>query len=389
MSQAISQVIPQAIPQTILVDAFYTAGIDGHGGDHRTAQIAELLEKANLNTSIVEKRVLETRLKRYWAGLRSIVNLKTLQFIAAHQLKIPFSPTAISFCGFQRQIYADAMRQHLGAKLLLWETTKNYVAPYVAQERDFKVIALPHNLDCFVLPPKQFHQNFDLEVKSLATADAIFCISREEQWLLKLKGLNADFLPYYPPEQIVERLLNIRSLREKSPKKNFLILGSAGNIPTFQGMVEQLQWLETVRNVLDFRVDIVGYRTETLQPYCDHEDFVIHGSVTSEELNDFLIHSTVALVHQTAGVGALTRIPELLIAGVPIIANSNACRSAFEYAGIYSYDTLSELADLIAQACKTPFTMPEMLPRPVAAEKRFITCLLQMVQQPQVQESQV
>jgi glycosyltransferase involved in cell wall biosynthesis len=384
MSQAISQMTSQ----TLLVDAFYTAGINGHGGDHRTAQIAELIEKASLKTSIVEKRVLETRLKRYLVGLRSIVNPKTLQFIAANRLKIPFSPTAIAFCGFQKQIYADAMHQHLGTKLLLWETTKNYVAPYVAQEHRFKVIALPHNLDCFVLPPSQFHQNFDLEVQSLAKAEAIFCISREEQWLLKLKGLNADFLPYYPPEQIVERLLDIRSLRKRSSKKNFLILGSAGNIPTFQGMVEQIQWLKTVRNVLDFRVDIVGYRTETLQPYCDHEDFVIHGSVTAEELKDFLIHSAVALVHQTAGVGALTRIPELLIAGVPVIANSNACRSAFDYPGIYCYDTVSELADLMAQAFKMPFNIPEMLPRPVAAEKRFITCLLQMVQQPQVPEVQ-
>lgn len=363
------------MPQTVLIDAFYTAGINGHGGDHRTTQILELLEKANLEFATIEKPAIDTRLRRYLAGARSVLHPKTLQFVAQHPLKSISSPTAIAHFGFQRQLYTGAMQQHEGNKLLIWETTKHFSVPALARGLGFQVLALPHNLDCFVMPESQFQQNFEAEVEALRAAQAVFCISREEQWLLKLRGINADYLPYYPCAAILKRLLEIRKQRESSPKKNLLILGSAGNIPTFQGMVEQIQWLQTIRKELEFRIDIVGYRTESLQPYCEHDDFVVHGAVTPEELKEFMIHSTVSLVHQRAAAGVLTRIPELLIAGVPVIANSTACRSAFDFSGVHCYDTLPELAALLTQN----FEMPEILPRPVAAEQRFIDCVLHLI----------
>lgn len=360
--------------QTVLVDAFYTAGINGHGGDHRTSQILELLEKADLKIALIEKPTFNTQIERFRVGLRALLNPKTLPFVFKHLRRKKLSPAEIAKFGFQTQLYNDAMQHYIGSKVLVWETTKHSIVPYLARNLEFKVIAAPHNLDCFVLPPQHFHQNFDQEIESLRTAQVVFCISREEQWLLKLRGINADFLPYYPPTPIVERLSEIRTFRKTSPKKNLLILGSAGNIPTFQGMVEQIQWLHKIREQQDFSVDIVGYRTEALQPHCKHDDFIVHGAVTPEELNQFLIHAQVALVHQKAAAGALTRIPELLIAGVPVIANSVACRSAYSFSDVYCYDNLSELAALLAQ----PLEMPDLLSRPIDAEKRFIACVRQM-----------
>ncbi|MER3433507.1 MAG: hypothetical protein C4288_08755 [Leptolyngbya sp. ERB_1_1] len=362
------------MPHTVLIDAFYTGGINGHGGDHRTAQILELLEKAAFEVAMIQKPGLETRRDRVWMGIRSIANLKTLQFILKYPQQTIFSPLKALLPGFQAQIYGQALQNHAGSKLLLWETTKHFAIPEIAKAHRFNVVALPHNLDCFVLDPKQFHQNFDLEVSSLQAADAVFCISREEQWLLKLKGVDADYLPYYPPAAIVERLLEIRELRATSVKEKLLILGSAGNVPTFHGMIEQLQWLQALRTQQEFSVDIVGYRTELLQPHCQHDDFVVHGTATPEELDEFLTHATVALVHQKAAAGVLTRIPELLIAGVPVIANLVAARSAIEFSGLYCYETRSELATLLTQS----FEMPEILPRPTDAEKRFIDRIRQL-----------
>ncbi|BAU11428.1 hypothetical protein LEP3755_19220 [Leptolyngbya sp. NIES-3755] len=366
--------------QTVLIDAFYTAGINGHGGDHRTSQLFELLEQANLKIAVMEKPRFNTQIERYQAGFKALLNYKTLPFVVKHSLSRITPPAEIVKFGFQSQIYSEAIKQHNGSKVLIWETTKHSTAPYIAKQRGFKVIAVPHNLDCFVLPPQHFHQNFDQEIESLRAAQVVFCISREEQWLLKLRGINADFLPYYPPASIVERLLEVRTLRKTSPKKNLLILGSAGNIPTFQGMVEQIQWLHHLREQQAFTVDIVGYQTQLLQPYCKHDDFVVHGAVTPEELNQFLTHATVALVHQKAAAGALTRIPELLIAGVPLIANSVAARSAYCFSGIHCYDTLPELAALLLQS----FEMPDLPQRPVDAEKRFIECVRQMTDSSQV-----
>lgn len=365
----------RSMSQTVLIDAFYTAGIDGHGGDHRTSQILELLAHAKLTPSIVAKPTFTTQRDRYMAGIRSMLNSKALQFIAQHPRHSIASPASIVHFGFQNQIYGQALRQHQGSKLLLWETTKHFAAPNIAREKGFNVIALPHNLDCFVLPPEQFQQNFSIEIEALRAAHAVFCISREEQWLLKLRGIHADYLPYYPCKSILARLLEIRQSRTNSRKKNLLILGSAGNIPTFQGMVEQIQWLRSIRNDQEFQVDIVGYRTESLQPYCEHDDFVVHGSATPEELKNFMTHATVALVHQRAAAGVLTRIPELLIAGIPVIANSTACRSAFGFSGVHCYDTEAELAALLTEA----FEMPEVLPRPIAAEQRFIDQALQLI----------
>jgi glycosyltransferase involved in cell wall biosynthesis len=351
--------------QSILVDAPFTGGINGHGGDHRTAQLMELLQAAEMQPVVLEKPLLTDRMSRVLAGFFAIMRPSTMLFILKHRLKIPYTPTAIAFCGFQRRAFSQAMNRHDGAKVLLWESIKYYIAPYVAQENEFSTIAVPHNLDCLLLGSTE-HRELATEIAALAKADAVFCISREEQWLLKLKGVNADYLPYYPPEMLVDQLLQVRQLRAETTQERFLILGSAGNEPTFLGMVEQLDWLQKGQTTV--KIDVVGYETERLKEYVTCENITIHGGVSAEQLNHFLIHASAALVHQQSGIGALTRIPELLIAGVPIIANSTACRSAFNYAGVYCYDDSTELAELMAK----PLSMPPILPRPVSAERRFI-----------------
>lgn len=66
----------------------------------------------------------------------------------------------------------------------------------------------------------------------------------------------------------------------------------------------------------------------------------------------------------------------MLIAGIPVIANSNACRSVFSYQGVYCYDNESELADLMSKQLDSL----SVLQRPLEAEKRFTDCLQQLTQ---------
>jgi hypothetical protein len=359
-------------PSQILVDTFFQNADQPHGGYYRTQQIAELIEQANCQAIPFQRTLLTTRRERWLAGLRSIFDPETFRFILKHQLKVSRSTRAIAFCGFQRKLYTKVFRQHLGATLLLWEATKNYVAPYVAADLGFNVIALPHNLESLANGQDVFPESFDTEVESLAKATAVFCIAREETWLLRLKGVNAHYLPYYAPRKRFDELLEIREQRQNSTKEYFLILGSASHPPTREGMIEQIEWLEQGHQA--FKIQIAGRRTEALKPYCDRPNFTLHGSVSEQQLTQLLVHAKAILIHQRSGGGAITRIPDMLTAGIPVIANGNACRSAFEYAGVYCYDDRKELIDQLNRSLETP----EIPPRPIAAERRFIDCLVEL-----------
>lgn len=359
---------------SILVDSFSLTASYAHGGYHRTQQIAELVEQANFRVVPFQRRILATKRERISAGLAALFNPTTFQFVLKHQLKIRPSASSIAFCGFQRQLYRSVLQQHSEPKLLIWEATKNYVAPYVAAELGFRSIALPQNLESLACGQDIYPEGFETEIESFAKASAVFCIAREEAWLLNLKGINAQFLPYYPPRDRFEQLLQVRQQRQHAVQSYFLILGSASHPPTREGMIEQIEWLKRIQPTQPFVVHIAGRNTETLASFCDHPDFVLHGSVSEDQLTQLLIHAKAILIHQKAGGGAITRIPDMLIAGMPVIANGHACRSAFDYAGVYCYDDTIELQSRISQTLEKP----EIPPRPTAAEKRFINCLVEL-----------
>ncbi|MEP0916921.1 glycosyltransferase [Leptolyngbya sp. DQ-M1] len=370
---------PPVPTNAVLIDPFYPLDVNGHGGSRRTVQVIELLQKADIELSHLERKILRTQRDRYLTGISSVLNPNTLRFIVQNQLQIRSSLQSLAFCGFQRQVYHDELSHHQGSKLLLWETTKNYVAPYVAKAIGYRVIALPHNIEALI-PRNDCCETLETEIASLGKADAVFCIAREEEWLLKAKGVNAFYLPYYPPDPILKDLATVRQARLTTQKQRFLILGTANNTPTLLGMIEQIEWLKQIQSTIefevDFEVDIVGYGTEQLSRYCDLPGFTVHGAVETKTLNQFLQSAKAVLVHQKAGVGALTRIPEMIMAGIPVIASSNACRSAFEYAGVYCYEDWRELAEWLSR----DLAMPEVLPRPISAEQRLIEWVLQLAQ---------
>lgn len=361
----------------VLRSSTYKFNPNGHGGHRRSSQILELISSLKYEAHDIDE-VLSSRLSRYFNGLN---------FLSKYRFKVFPHYRVISVCGLHYQTYQAAFQKHSGRKLVLWEDTKNFVAPYVAREQGYKVIALPHNIESLVSgqtdiytqrkPPK----NLENEIRHLNMADSVFCISREEQWLLRLFGVNADFLPYYPPSQILENLLQVRESRLLAQNNGFaqnnqfLILGTAHNTPTYQGMLQQIHLLQSLIRKVDFEVDVAGFGTEKLKEHCTVPRVNFHGSLPQEKLNTLLSSTKAVLIHQNAGAGALTRIPELLIAGIPIIANGNASRSAFHYSGIHTYDSLSEFATLL----NSTFEFPPIPPRPLVAEQRFIECFNQLL----------
>jgi hypothetical protein len=317
----------------------------------------------------IARDIKTTKWSRWTNGLR---------FLANHN--IPAMYTTAGFCGLQSQIYEHAFTEHSGNKLLMWESTLNFFPAYLAKSFGFKLLATPQNLESLVathpftrsnLPQSLIH-----EIAYLSRADAVFCISREEQWLLRQFNIDADFLPYYPSSPVLSNLLKIRESRKESPKHRFLVLGTALNAPTREGMIELLQWLTQISKEIPIQIDIAGYGTELLAGHFDNPNFTLHGAVTPPQLNDLLINAKATLAHQTKGAGALCRIPEMIVAGIPVIANAIACRSTSGYSGVYCYDDKKGLADLLSRE----LDVPEILSRPVGAEERFINCVRQLAQ---------
>jgi hypothetical protein len=352
-----------------------TWGKHGYGGNKRTVQLAELVASAGLQFNDISKENTTSRWERYRNGL---------VLLQKHKFEVKPERHLISKCGHAYTIYQRSLAEHRGHRVLLLEEPNHYIAYHAAKDHGYKILAVPHNLETFVIGYIDFFTGQDLphclerEIQHLSIADAVFCISREEQWLLKLRGISADFLPYYPPTHEIEQLLEIRNARAEIeiPKTQFLIIGALSNPATYQGMIEQLEWLAAVYQKTPFQVDIVGYGTENLKTTAlQHPAFKIHGTVSPEQLHHLMTHAKAVLLHQSTGVGALTRIPEMLVAGIPIIANNHACRSAFGYSGVYCYDDQAELATLLDQT----LPLPELLPRPVTAENRFIDCLKSMI----------
>jgi hypothetical protein len=341
------------------------------GGQRRTIQIVDLVHRSGLDVEPVERRHSEEDGNRVLQGLR---------FYLRHRFPTNWTVESLRECGFGYLKYRRAFTRHVGPKLLVWERTWNYgsIAPYVAKDHGFRVVAFPQNLESLVAGQfdplarrKGLPYTFEDELKRLALADAVVCISREEQWLLHHRGISADYLPYYPTRSLADDLLEIRARRRPAESAQFLIMGSAANIPVKVGMIELLSRLRPIIVGLGVEVHVVGVETETLRSEIEPPGMTFHGRVSDDILADLAARCRAALILQKTGAGALTRIPELLIAGLPVVANGTASRSAYHYQGIHLFESDDELADLMRQDLPSP-PVPD---RPVEAEARVIDIL--------------
>jgi hypothetical protein len=264
----------------------------GNGYDRRSLQLAELVKSAELEIADMGK-TSKNRISQYINGFLFLCKHRfqlyyLYMYTLYHSIDFLHSYRVLRICGEEVENHRNAINQHTGIKLLLWEATEKPIPSYIAQKQaGFKLIAVPHNLESLVVNlnnpynHKSILKRFENEIKQLVKADAIFCISREEQWLLNLFGIKANFLPYYPPEPILSELLAVREVRKHSEQNRFLILGTAENPPTFLGMVKQLQRLQIIRQEIEFEVDIAGYNTEKLRQYSAHSSFSLQGTVDS------------------------------------------------------------------------------------------------------------
>ncbi len=314
------------------------------GGSKRSVQIREVLERNGIpyvdDAFVLPKHVTKIQLVK-WA-------FRAVAFIRLHYPK----KTVKSLSRYIRLVKYYALRIPIVLDKykdqnvdFLWENTNDRDMLYLLKATGHRVIGMPHNIESLVRGKSV--TALGAEVANLKNCDAVFTISKEETWLLRLLGLNAYYLPYYPPQAAESLLLSIRRERERRVSKSskvFALLGSATNVPTRSGMQALVDFAAT--RDLPFKLIVAGYGTETLKSVSNPQ-IVFRGTLSNEDLEKLLVDIDGIVIYQPPTTGALTRIPEMLLAGIPVFANFNASRNYFGIAGIEQYNTFDELFEIL------------------------------------------
>lgn len=350
---------------------------EGHGGEKRTAQLREILATSKIDETLHTKLPYQIQYPKFIskAKFRALSGgyriLRQSKLYKCHKTiqQIRGSASVIG----HKLISADFLNQY---DVLLYEHTRDadWKDILVAKSKGLKVVALPHNLESLVssqissISGKISPAWIEEEIEILRICDRVFTISREEQWLLGIYGIEADYLPYYPVKEYENELLKIRKQRQidvEVDKAEILMVGSASNPPTFEGFKSNLQIL---RNT-DFKVNVVGNQTENLKLFLnkDNDHIKIYGKVSQTELFNFMKKASCLLVNQPPSSGALTRIIEKLVAGIPVLTNVGAARSYHNMKGVYIYESDDELVKMLSRK----FNMPPLPLRPINENRRF------------------
>ncbi|MGK7894471.1 MAG: hypothetical protein AB4372_12800 [Xenococcus sp. (in: cyanobacteria)] len=342
-----------------------------HGGEHRSEQILEILSQNNIQITELQQSVFRQARPIKDRILGSLNSLRNYDWDA-------FCERRLGGIGQMLNLYHNELTINKKHQAIIWETTGETITPQIKKKYQVPLIALPHNIESFFMihfKNRNSHKLFDYlkqELKGLKTADFVFAVSVEEQIFLRNYGIEAEYLPYYPGQRLIDIYSDIRQARKISQKQSFLILGSAKNHANVEGFLQLTDWINNFVNDRYLEVKLVGNQTESLKDSLNYPWLQICGTATETELKQYLTETRAVLIHQTKGLGVLTRIPEMLVAGIPIIANRIAARSATHLPGVYIYDSPEELHHLLTQEFEeVPMPQP-----PKNAESRFIQAIL-------------
>lgn len=315
------------------------------GGSKRSVQIREILDENGIpyidDAFSLPKNASRVQLVR-WA-------IRAISFIYRHYPKgtiksLPCFVRLVKYYALRIPIVLDKYKDQDVA--FLWENTNDRDMLYLLKATGHQVIGMPHNIESLVHGKSV--RSLGEEISNLRHCDMVFAISKEETWLLRLLGLNAYYLPYYPPQEVQSFLLSIcrkRNERASSSIKKYALLGSATNIPTRTGMQTLIDFVST--RELSFDLYVAGYGTESLRKVV-HPHIAFFGTLSNEELEKMLIDVDGIIIYQPPTTGALTRIPEMLLAGIPVFVNFDASRNYFNVDGVIQYHSFEELLNVLS-----------------------------------------
>jgi len=218
---------------------------------------------------------------------------------------------------------------------------------------------------------------FKEELEIFSQCRLVITVSREEDVLLNNLGISSLYLPYYPGKPLKERFLAVRENRGKTGKDGFLVIGNAGNLQTRKGM-ETLgrYWQENQLEAVGGKLLLGGFQSNgffTPGHFGSSVEFL--GALPNDTLDSILTRVKAVICYQENGAGALTRICEMLMAGVPVLANSYAARSYYNMKGVVEYRELDELKEALKQVDK----LEGEIPVPAAPDISLVSLKIQKI----------
>lgn len=234
------------------------------------------------------------------------------------------------------------------------------------EKRRVPVAAICHNLETLVpsqVAPRKRSAALLAEIAVLRRCALAVTISREETVILRNLGIEVLHLPYHPTSAAAERLRAVRRRREAvEDKRDYLALGSAGNRETAEGLVRLEACWRSRGAAAGGRLLLAGYGTEKLPVSVDGPGEALRlGALAAGDLDALLSTVRAAVCHQERGAGALTRITDFLLAGVPVIATEHAGRSYYGTPGLTIAPGIADLPEL-AYRCDARQSPPSPLP---------------------------
>lgn len=340
----------------VLVYSRFQANPNKDGGNRRSCQIMSTLASEGYNVKRIDepKDTMIDFYSHYIEGAKYL--LKNKKYIRLFNRKF------IGNCG-KHLIYFKTILRNLDPEKTIIINESSYgwdlLLFDVASKMNFKIFAIPHNLESLVYKQKDLFSNKKApnwlltEIAYLSKASAVLTISREEQWLLRNFGIDAYYYPYYPTQEIESEMLKIRREREASNKEGALFLASFTNPPSKEGLVYFIN--EYIKNNRETSIYIAGYGLNELKDQLPkHEKLFILGEIDKKDLLLLMTSIKALITLQIPSSGALTKIIEFLIAGIPILADENSSRNYFNLSGITTYSTISSLFDLLKSDLETP-----------------------------------
>lgn len=341
----------------------------GDGGSRRSMQIRDLLAKNGIafkDDDFVLPKETSKRQLMHWT-------FRAMKFVRNHypRNKVGSLSNRIRLVKYYALripiVYDKYLHQDV---VFLWENTNDRDMLYLMKATGHPVIGLPHNIESLVT--KHSVEALREEILNLQQCDCLFAISKEETWLLRLLRMNAFYLPYYPPTEAEAQLLSIRKRREDrktNTRNRFLLLGSVTNFPTRKGMQLLLDY--AADKSLLFDLCVAGYKTETLSVNWN-QGISLLGTMKNDELGRLLEETDAVLIYQPPTTGALTRIPEMLLAGIPVFVNFDAGRNYMDLSDVYLYNSFEDLFATLEVF--VPYQV-ESFQRDVNAENMFVKTL--------------
>jgi len=318
--------------------------VSGGGAKHRGYQILadlrQMLGQENVHViHLAEWRKEQESLARkripHWLAWR-LRSLK-LRLVAVSQnparifASTPYNPQEWIPTKFWAE-YQTLIRSTPGPLLCVVDDARLGHALAINRRHCVQTIICPHNLESLdrgmldgrdALPLAQ-GVDFVHEMNKLAEAERSLFISKTEYALSAGLGHGAAYYPYLPMGEIREGLQMIAQRRlQTAPEAGlFLLMGSANHQSTRSSMLWLVENIRSHGLPPDARVICVGRGTDNLIATSSHIPGVeVLGWVDQQALDNLLARATAVLVPYLSGFGALTRLPEMSCAGVPVIAS--------------------------------------------------------------------